>query len=282
MYLSDMTREELTELLEGWGEPRYRAEQVFTWLSGCTPIDGMLNLPRRLRDRLKSIPYGAVEIAERRVSKKDGTVKYLFRLEDQNLVEGVLMRYHYGNTLCLSTQVGCRMGCAFCASTLDGCVRNLSAGEMLGQVAAVNREAAEEGSQRRGVTNLVLMGSGEPLDNYDNVLRFLRLVSSPGGLCISPRNISLSTCGLVPMIDRLMQDAPHVTLSVSLHAHSDEQRTRIMPVNRRYPIGELLAAARRYADVTGMRVEFENSLIRGFNAAREDAHSQEGRLSGMR
>ena len=243
MYLTELSMAELAELLAQMGQPRYRARQVHAWLTrGVRPAD-MTDLPRALRERLAALPFGAVEIADRRVSARDGTVKYLFALEDGNLIEGVLMRYKYGNTACISTQVGCRMGCAFCASTLEGCVRSLHAGEMLGQIAAIERdEGAPPG--RRAVTNVVLMGSGEPLDNLDNVLRFLRLVTAQEGMRISPRNISVSTCGLVPQMERFTAEAPHVTLSVSLHAHDDETRSRIMPVNRAYPIAGVLRAAR--------------------------------------
>lgn len=280
MYLTELSMAELAELLAQMGQPRYRARQVHAWLTrGVRPAD-MTDLPRALRERLAALPFGAVEIADRRVSARDGTVKYLFALEDGNLIEGVLMRYKYGNTACISTQVGCRMGCAFCASTLEGCVRSLHAGEMLGQIAAIERdEGAPPG--RRAVTNVVLMGSGEPLDNLDNVLRFLRLVTAQEGMRISPRNISVSTCGLVPQMERFTAEAPHVTLSVSLHAHDDETRSRIMPVNRAYPIADVLRAARGYAAATGRRVVFEYALIRGLNAAEADAVALARLLRGM-
>lgn len=281
MYLSDLTKAELQSLLAEWGEPRYRADQVYAWLSRCAPVAEMTNIPKPLREKLAAIPYGAVSIAQKYVSPKDGTIKYLFQLDDQNLVEGVLMRYHYGNTLCLSTQVGCRMGCAFCASTLGGLLRNLRPGEILGQLAAVMRDQPAADSGQRSVTNLVLMGSGEPLDNYDHVLLFLQAVTSAEGMHFSPRNISVSTCGIVPMMERFMREAPHVTLSVSLHAPSDEQRNALMPVNRRYPIAEVLDAARRYADTTGRRVVFEYVLIRGHNADKSDALALAGRLKGI-
>lgn len=281
MYLSDLTKAELQSLLAEWGEPRYRADQVYAWLSRCAPVAEMTNIPKPLREKLAAIPYGAVSIAQKYVSPKDGTIKYLFQLDDQNLVEGVLMRYHYGNTLCLSTQVGCRMGCAFCASTLGGLLRNLRPGEILGQLAAVMRDQPAADSGQRSVTNLVLMGSGEPLDNYDHVLLFLQAVTSAEGMHFSPRNISVSTCGIVPMMERFMREAPHVTLSVSLHAPSDEQRNALMPVNRRYPIAEVLDAARRYADTTGRRVVFEYVLIRGHNADKRDALALAGRLKGI-
>lgn len=282
MYLTDCSVEELQTLLSELSEPAYRAKQVFSWLSRGKRPSEMTNLPKPLREKLSVLPYGGVEIAEKRLSKKDDTAKYLFALEDENLVEGVLMRYHYGNTACLSTQVGCRMGCAFCASTLEGCVRNLRPGEMLGQILAIERDTPPAEGEARTVTNLVLMGSGEPMDNYDNVVKFLKLVSSPDGMCISPRNISVSTCGLVPMIERFMKEAPHVTLSVSLHAHDDETRSRIMPVNKVYPIAEVLRAAKAYADTTGRRVVFEYALISGVNDSEADAIALAKRLRGIR
>lgn len=276
-----MTLDEVAKLLSDFGEPRYRAKQVYAWLvRGVLPVE-MTNLPKTLREKLAALPYGAVSIFQKRLSERDGTAKFLFSLEDENLVEGVLMRYHYGNTVCLSTQVGCRMGCAFCASTLEGKVRDLHAGEMLGQIAAIEKDEPHEDGHR-AVTNLVLMGSGEPLDNFENVVRFLYLVSSPDGMNISPRNISVSTCGIVPKIYEFMEKAPHVTLSVSLHAHDDETRSRIMPINRAYPIAELLKAARAYADGTGRRVVFEYALISGVNASEQDAVALAKRLRGMR
>lgn len=191
LMLNSYTYKELEELFSSWGEPKYRAKQVFEWISrGVNPCN-MTNIPKSLREKLDTLPFGTVEIVKRLVSQKDGTVKYLFKLFDGNLIEGVLMKYKYGNTLCISTQVGCNMGCAFCASTLEGCVRNLEAGEMLFEVLAVENEKEKDGQgdgQRR-VTNIVLMGSGEPLDNYDNVVRFLKLVSAQDGICISQRNI---------------------------------------------------------------------------------------------
>ena len=281
MYLTEMTLDEVAKLLSDFGEPRYRAKQVYAWLvRGVLPVE-MTNLPKTLREKLAALPYGAVSIFQKRLSERDGTAKFLFSLEDENLVEGVLMRYHYGNTVCLSTQVGCRMGCAFCASKLEGKVRDLHAGEMLGQIAAIEKDEPHEDGHR-AVTNLVLMGSGEPLDNFENVVRFLYLVSSPDGMNISPRNISVSTCGIVPKIYEFMEKAPHVTLSVSLHAHDDETRSRIMPINRAYPIAELLKAARAYADGTGRRVVFEYALISGVNAAEQDAVALAKRLRGMR
>jgi len=281
MQLADLNLPELEAMLSGLGEPRFRAKQVYDWLNrGARPRE-MSNIPASLRDKLAEIPYGGVTIERKLLSEKDGTVKYLFRLEDENLVEGVLMRYHYGNTLCLSTQIGCAMGCKFCASTLDGCVRNLSVGEMLGQIHAVERDEPAQETGHRTVTNLVLMGSGEPLENYENVVAFLRRVTAQDGLRISPRNISVSTCGIVPRIDSFIQDAPHVTLSISLHAHDDETRTSLMPVNKAYPLGEVIAAARRYAEQTGRRVVFEYALIGGVNDSLADADALSARLRGI-
>lgn len=281
MYLTDMDYSALAETLASLSEPKFRAKQVWEWLCrGARPSE-MTNLPLSLREKLACIPYGGVEIAKKLVSQRDGTVKYLFALDDENLVEGVLMRYHYGNTLCISTQVGCRMGCKFCASTLEGCVRNLRAGEMLGEVLAVERDEPPAKSGGRSVTNIVLMGSGEPLDNYDEVVSFLKRVTAQDGICISPRNISVSTCGVVPKIDAFIKDAPHVTLSVSLHAHNDETREQIMPIDRVYPIAEVVAAAKRYADQTGRRVVFEYALIDGVNADKADADALSTLLRGI-
>lgn len=280
-YLASMDIGELKALFAEWGQPAFRAGQVFGWLSkGVKPGD-MTNLPKALRQKLAELPYGGSRIYDKRVSAKDGTVKYLFELEDGNLVEGVLMRYHHGNTLCISTQVGCRMGCAFCASTLEGCVRNLLPGEMLSFIARAEEDEPHGPDKARSVTNVVLMGSGEPLDNYDNVVKFLALVTSPEGMNISPRNISLSTCGLVPALLRFMEEAPHVTLSISLHGVDDESRSRIMPVNKRYGLGELLPAAKRYAERTGRRVIFEYALMEGQNASKEDAIRLAALLKGI-
>ena len=281
MHLLDMSLADITEVLQQHGQPKYRAAQVYGWLSkGYRPSE-MTNIPASLRDILDGYGFGGAAIERKLVSSKDGTCKYLFCLEDGNLVEGVLMRYKYGNTVCISTQVGCRMGCAFCASTLEGCVRNLNPGEMLGEVLTVERDGTPENGLKRNVTNIVLMGSGEPMDNLDNVLSFLRLVTSPDGINISPRNISVSTCGLVPNIYRFMKEAPHVTLSISLHAHSDEIRSKIMPVNQRYPVAEVVKAARDYAELTGRRVVFEYALIHGLNASKEDAKALSRLLAGM-
>ncbi|HMM30818.1 MAG TPA: 23S rRNA (adenine(2503)-C(2))-methyltransferase RlmN [Clostridia bacterium] len=281
LSLCSMNLTELETLLKSWNEPKFRAKQVFSWLARGARPEEMTDLPKPLREKLAQLPFGSAALYDKRVSEKDGTVKYLFELEDKNLVEGVLMRYRYGNTLCISTQVGCKMGCAFCASTLEGCVRNLTAGEMLGFLSVVERDEGHDAAHERAVTNVVLMGSGEPLDNYENVVRFLRLVSDKNGKNISPRNISLSTCGLVPEIYRFMEEAPHVTLSVSLHAPNDALRDCIMPINRRYPVAMLLEAANTYALQTGRRVVFEYALIGKLNDAQEHANELSEKLRGM-
>ena len=221
-----------------------------------------------------------VRILESYKSKLDETEKFLYALPDGNLIEGVVMRYHHGDTLCVSTQVGCRMGCAFCASTLDGRVRNLTPGELLGQVAAVNRHIRAEDASRR-VHNIVLMGSGEPLDNYDNVVKFLRLVNDPEGLNISLRNVSLSTCGLVPRMSDFAEEGLPVTLSLSLHAPNDEIRRKIMPVANAYRYEDVIAACRNYVEKTGRRVIFEYALIRDVNAGPEHADELAKRLRGL-
>ncbi len=281
MYWMDMTETEIADAVGSFGVPKFRIGQVQNWLyKGVRPQE-MTNLPKDLRDKLDTIPFGGARIFDKRVSPKDGTIKYLFELEDGNLVEGVLMRYSYGNTVCLSTQVGCNMDCKFCASTLEGCVRSLRHGEMLSFIAEIERDEPPAEGKPRTVTNIVLMGSGEPLDNYDNVVTFLKRVTSEKGPNISARNISLSTCGIVPKIYRLIDDAPHVTLSVSLHAHSNEVRSELMPINKAYPIEQVLEAAKAYSERTGRRVVFEYALIGGKNDSEADAKALAARLKGM-
>ncbi|MDO5325693.1 MAG: 23S rRNA (adenine(2503)-C(2))-methyltransferase RlmN [Clostridia bacterium] len=269
--------EELKAALAEMGEKPFRASQFFSWLHKGAYFPEMTNLSLTLREKLaeKGIDQ-PVEMRERRVSQLDGTKKFLYALPDGNCIEGVLMRYHYGATLCVSTQVGCKMGCRFCASTLDGCVRNLTAAEILGQVQCANRELGEE-----RVHNIVLMGSGEPMDNYDEVVRFLRLVSHPDGLNIGLRHISVSTCGLVPQMRKFAQEGLPVTLSLSLHAPNDQIRRQIMPVALRYTMEETLDACRYYIEKTGRRVVFEYALIDGVNASEENAEELSDRLRGM-
>ena len=273
-----MYPDELKAALAQMGEKPFRAGQLFSWLHKGARFDEMTNLPLSLREKLKAVGVDQpVEIREKRVSQLDGTRKFLYALRDGNCMEGVLMRYHYGCTLCLSTQVGCRMGCRFCASTLDGCVRNLTAAEMLGQVQCANRTLS--GEER--VHNIVLMGSGEPLDNYEQVVRFLRLVSHPEGLNIGLRHISMSTCGLVDQMKRFAQEGLPVTLSLSLHAPNDTIRRQLMPIANRYTIDETLDACRNYIEKTGRRVVFEYALVDGVNASPACAEELSSRLRGM-
>ncbi len=269
--LTSYSLDDAKALMQELGQPAFRAEQLFSWIHKGATVDEMTNLPKDLREKLKLIPFGGVEIITRLTSKKDGTVKYLYKLEDGNIIEGVLMQYSYGRTICISTQVGCNMGCAFCASTLEGCVRNLTPGEMLYEILSVERELQKEDKQDRAITNVVLMGSGEPLDNYDNTIAFLKLVSHSKGINISPRNISLSTCGIPSKIIRLIEEAPHVTLSISLHAPFNNMRSELMPINRVYPLNDVLEAAKLYAEKTGRRVIFEYALISGVNDTKECA-----------
>ena len=276
--LLDMTLPQLKELMQSWGEPAFRAVQITQGLArGEAPCE-IKNIPQSLRRRLEECPLGGAKIHKKLISA-DGTRKYLFMLEDGNIVEGVLMRYNYGNTVCISTQVGCAMGCTFCASTLEGKVRDLMPGEMLSEVLCVNRDAVQSGIGK--VTNIVLMGSGEPLDNMDNVVAFLHLVNAPEGINIGMRNISLSTCGLVDKIYALAELHLGITLSVSLHAPNDEIRRRTMPVARAYSMEQLLEAARHYIKATGRRVIFEYTLIKGINDSRENAAELAGKLRGM-
>ena len=279
--LLSMTPEELGVYLKELGQPAFRAKQLFAWLHQGVPFERMSNLPKALRETLaENCLDNPVQVLETITSKLDGTIKLLYRLHDGHVIEGVLMRYKYGNTLCLSTQVGCRMGCKFCASTLDGCARSLTPAEMLGQIVCANGVLAAQG-QGQHVGNIVLMGSGEPLDNYDNVVRFLRILRMEGGLCIGMRSVSLSTCGLVENMRRFAQEDLPVTLSLSLHAPNDEVRRQLMPVARKYAMDDVLAACRYYIEKTGRRVIFEYALVHGVNAAPEQAAELAVRLRGM-
>ena len=276
--LTGMTLEELGAWCRAQGLPGFRAKQVFGWMHRGIDFDGMTNLPLDLRRKLGEIAVAQpVSVIDRRQSALDDTVKFLFGLPDGNCVEGVLMHYHHGYTLCISTQVGCRMGCAFCASTLEGCVRDLTAGEMLGQILCANRFL--DGKDR--VHNVVLMGSGEPLDNYDNVTRFLRLLREPEGVQIGLRNVSLSTCGLVPKMRRFAEEDLPVTLSVSLHAPNDDIRRQTMPIAKTYPMEELLSACRYYVEKTGRRVIFEYALVGGVNDGERHAIELASKLRGL-
>ncbi len=276
-HLKSMTLSEMGALMKEMGQPAFRGKQVYTWLhKGVKSYEEMTNLPQSLRETLQEkYPLLPPKVVRKQQSQKDGTIKYLWELSDGNCVETVLMRYHYGNTVCISTEVGCRMGCAFCASTLGGLVRPLEPFEMLDQVLFTQVESGLP------VSHIVLMGIGEPLDNMENVLRFLELVNSPEGMNISMRHISLSTCGIVPKIDALAEKKLQLTLSVSLHAPSDEIRDTIMPVNKAYPTEELLAACRRYYAKTNRRISFEYAMIDGVNDTEEAAKLLISRLKGL-
>ncbi len=263
-----MTEEELEEFFVSIGEKKFRAKQFYSWLSLGASIDEMTNLSVSLREKLKELSLETLpSLEEKLVSKIDGTVKYLFRLHDGMLIESVLMKYKHGNTLCISSQVGCLMGCRFCASTIGGKVRNLLPSELLGQVIMAAKDSGER------VSNIVMMGIGEPLDNFDNVIRFLKLVNAEGGVNIGYRHISLSTCGIVPKILELAEVNLPITLSISLHASTDEKRSEIMPINNRWNIALLMSACREYYLKTGRRISFEYTLIHGKNDFDEDAVS---------
>lgn len=268
--LADLSLDELTEYLSSIGQPKYRASQILNGVLNYKDLDEMTNIPKELKNRLAEDFYVKGLTIYKSLTSKDGTVKFLFKLNDGNIVEGVLMKYKYGNTQCVSTQVGCRMGCKFCASGLDGLIRNLTAGEILSEVLAVNAYLGGT-SAKREVTNLVLMGSGEPLDNYDNTVAFLRKVSDEKGLNISTRNVSLSTCGLVPNIYRLSDEGFSLNLTISLHNPFDEERKLVMPIANKYSIDEILKACAYYFEKTGRRYIFEYVLIKGVSDTKRHA-----------
>ena len=259
--IKSMTQEEITLALKEMGESSFRGKQIFSWLhKGVTSFDEMNNLSKSLREKLAAAYYiTAPKVARKQVSQLDGTIKYLWELNDGNCIETVLMSYHHGNTVCISSQVGCRMGCKFCASTVAGKVRDLRPSEMIDQVLFTQKDSGRE------ISNIVLMGIGEPLDNRDTVMRFLELVNHPDGLNIGMRHISLSTCGIVPEIYLLAEKNLQLTLSVSLHAPDSETRSRIMPVNRAYDVEELYKACHHYFEKTGRRISFEYAMIDGVN-----------------
>lgn len=275
--IKSMTLPELREFLQSMGEPAFRGKQVFSWLSrGVTGFDEMSNLPLSLRERLKETCVLSVpKAARKQVSARDGTIKYLWELADGNCIESVLMRYHHGNTVCISSQVGCRMGCAFCASTIAGKVRDLTPGELLDQVIFTQKDSGAP------ISNIVLMGIGEPMDNLDAVLKFLEIVNHPDGLNIGMRHISLSTCGILPGIRRLAELGLQLTLSVSLHAPDGETRSKLMPVNRAYGVEDLFAACHDYFEKTGRRISFEYAMIDGVNDQDWQADLIAKRLRGM-
>ncbi|QTE71359.1 23S rRNA (adenine(2503)-C(2))-methyltransferase RlmN [Clostridiales bacterium FE2011] len=277
--LTGMTCDEITAWVKDQGYPAFRGKQIFRWIHQGADFEEMTNLPAAMREKLQQEAVAQpVSIRLQRKSPLDGTVKFLYALKDGNCVEGVLMRYKYGVSLCISTQVGCRMGCRFCASTLEGRVRDLTAGEMLGEVLCANRYLSPEDIR---VSHVVLMGSGEPLDNYDNVIRFLRLLREEEGIRLSIRNVSLSTCGIVPKMYQLAEENLPVTLCVSLHAPNDEIRKMTMPVAYTWSIPEILEACRNYIRKTGRRVIFEYALSDGVNAGEEQAKELASILRGM-
>ena len=274
--LKSLTPEELTAWCKEQGMPAFRGKQIFQWFGrGVSSVEEMTNLPKALREKIAQEGQFSAPVVERKqVSKLDGTIKYLWRLSDGNCIETVLMRYRHGNSVCISSQVGCAMGCAFCASTLGGKVRNLTPAELLDQVVFTQKDSGYP------ISNIVLMGIGEPLDNYDNVKRFLELVNHPDGMNIGMRHISLSTCGLVKGIDRLAEEGLQITLSVSLHAPDDETRTKLMPVNKAHNVDQLFDACRRYFKKTGRRISYEYAMIDGMNDTPYHADLLAGYLEG--
>lgn len=274
----DLTLGEIYEYVEKLGLPKFRGKQIFDALMQCKTLEEITNIPQVVKDKIeKDYPkYNILKLLE----SKDGTKKMALELADKSIVESVLLKYKYGYTVCVSTQVGCRMGCKFCASTIGGLQRNLSAGEILLQILVFNKLLGGGSKDERKVTNVVLMGAGEPLDNYENVTSFLRLVSNPDGLNISQRNISLSTCGIVPKIRQLADDGFNVTLTISLHAPNDEIRKTIMPIANAFTIKEILSACDYYFAKTGRRVIFEYSLIDGVNASEENMRELSKILKG--
>ncbi len=275
--LKDFTYEELEHFFIQISEKKFRARQVFSWLQqGVTDFDEMTNLSKTLRGQLKdTCTISTLEIIEKYVSQIDGTIKYLLRLNDGNVIESVIMRYKHGNTICISTQVGCRMGCEFCASTIGGLVRHLSAGEILDQVIFVQKDLQER------ISNIVLMGIGEPLDNYENVIKFLRNVNHPIGLNIGFRHITLSTSGLVPKILALSKENMQITLSISLHASNNIIRDSMMPINKSFPIEKLLESCKIYIERTKRRITFEYAMISGVNDKVEDARELASKIKHL-
>ncbi len=276
MDIKSMTLLELTEYVESLGYPKFRAKQIYDWchIKLVRDVDEMKNLPKDIRERIKD-DFVSLEVVEQLVSKVDGTNKFVFRLADGNVIESVFMPYNHGNSVCISSQAGCRMGCKFCASTLMGLARNLTPSEMLDQIYAISYIMGER------VSNVVVMGTGEPLDNYDNLCRFIRLLTNEDGLHISQRNVTVSSCGLVPEIYRLADEELAITFALSLHAPNDEKRRQLMPIANRYSIEEVLEACRYYFNKTGRRITFEYSLVAGENDTKEDAKELISLLRGF-
>ena len=273
-----MDLEQLQQLMKQWGEPKFRAKQIFAWLheKQVTDFAQMTNLSQTFREKLQTeTKISALDMVEKLVSKEDGTRKYLFALENGSVIESVLMQYDYGNTVCVSTQAGCRMGCRFCASTLDGVERSLTAGEMLSQIYQIQKDLGQR------ISGVVLMGSGEPLDNYENVLRFIKLLNDPMGQNMGQRHMTLSTCGLIEKMYDLAEEQLQITLAVSLHAPNDEIRKQIMPVAKANPMDKLLQACQAYTDKTKRRLTFEYALMQGVNDSDECARELAHRLRQM-
>ena len=272
--VKSMTMEELKEFMTKIGEKPFRAKQIYAWLHQqlVTSWDEMTNLSKSLREKLSAYPITALTQADVRISKIDGTRKYLFQLEDGNVIESVLMRYHHGNSVCISSQVGCRMGCRFCASTIGGLTRCLKPSEMLDQIYRIQPDTGER------VANVVVFGTGEPMDNYDNLVRFVRILTDENGLGISQRNVTVSTCGIVPKIRELAMEHLQITLALSLHGSTQEKRKQLMPVANKYDLQEVLKACDFYFQETGRRVTFEYSLVHGVNDTQEDAEELIGIL----
>lgn len=275
--LKSMTKAELTAYIKQLGEPQFRAKQIFRWLHrGVQSVQEMTDLPKKLQETLQQqANVTTLRIFKKFCSQLDETVKYLFELEDGNVIETVAMKYNHGYSLCISSQVGCRMGCAFCQSTKNGLVRSLTAGEILDQILKVQQDLNVR------ISNIVMMGIGEPLDNLDEVIRFLINVNDPDGINIGYRHISLSTCGLIPGIEKLAELDLPITLSISLHATTDEKRSAIMPVNRKYNLQKLISACKDYQKISGRRISFEYSVIAGVNDSPEDASRLAALLNGL-
>lgn len=270
MDIKSLSLDELKTEMEKMGEKAYRAKQLYEWMhvKMARSYGEMTNIPKGLKERLsQTYEYTSLKEAAVQTSMVDGTRKYLFSLSDDNYVESVWMQYHHGNSVCISSQVGCRMGCRFCASTLDGLERNLTPGEMLDQIYAISRSTGER------VSNIVVMGTGEPLDNYDNLLKFIRMITDENGLNISQRNITVSTCGIVENMKRLADERLQITLALSLHGSTQEKRCALMPIAKKYDMNEVIAACRYYFEQTGRRVTFEYSLVGGINDTNEDAEN---------
>ncbi|HHU17019.1 MAG TPA: 23S rRNA (adenine(2503)-C(2))-methyltransferase RlmN [Clostridiales bacterium] len=275
--IMNLSIKELEQYLEQLGEKRYRARQIFSWIyKGVEKFDDMANLPKELRNKLdENAELKKLKVLNIQKSKKDGTRKYLFELRDGNSIESVFMKYKFGNTVCISSQAGCLMGCRFCASTINGLQRNLTAGEMSDQVISIERDTEEK------ISNIVVMGTGEPFNNYENLSKFLRNIHEKEGLNVGMRNITVSTCGLIKKMLEFAKDFPQVNLAVSLHAPNDTIRNKIMPINKRYPLEELLAASRTYVAKTGRRITFEYALVKGINDGEQNAKELAERLRGI-